>query len=158
MSTYVKNVVEMKDIVKANFVYIEDNRYVFDIDMIIPLPQDADNDLRNERWGCSNSTGFDVEIQSNDRIAFYTSWTPPIPIFKKLCEMFPLSDISCRWSNEIVGYDTGFIEGVNGEICEGHYDDYSNEAYETFIDIWECTECLYKDENGNWQRTEICGD
>lgn len=46
---------------------------------------------------------------------------------------------------------TEFTEA--GEIVEGDYcDTCSNEAYETYMECWGESECLYKDDEGLWQR------
>ena len=77
----------------------------------------------------------------------------PEPIMLKLSEMFPDIQIQHWWADEDMGCNTGYREYLNGAVTYGDYNDNcSNDAYETYVECWGETDCLYKDEDGNWQR------
>lgn len=163
MADLVRNVIEMKNIAHMDLFRLSFGRNQFDFSKVIKEPnyreiKQIPSEWKINNWG-SIQNAYDTDIESNDRISFLSPWEPPMPVFRKLFEMFPDADISCRYASENIGAGTGFIERVNLEICECYYDDYSQEGYETYIDIWNDTDCLYKDDNGKWQRKscDSCG-
>jgi hypothetical protein len=59
---------------------------VFDFERIVPIGDVPDwREQRIEQWG-TKWIGYDASI-GEDRIDFFTVWTPPIPILKKLAEL-----------------------------------------------------------------------
>ena len=75
----------------------------FDFNKVIPTENDSSLEAR-EKWGCS-SIAFDTECDpiSRDEIEWYfwTKWCPPVPIYQKLCELFP--DVFIVWRYEEPG-------------------------------------------------------
>jgi hypothetical protein len=61
----------------------EDGENIFDFERIVPIG-DAPG-MRVDRWG-SNRHGYWLDIGSSC-MDFYTAWSPPIPIIKKLAEL-----------------------------------------------------------------------
>ena len=71
----------------------------------------------------------------------------------KLSEMYPEATIEHWWADEDMGSNDGYRVYRGGEIVEGDYcDTCSNEAYETYMECCGESECLYKDDEGLWQR------
>jgi hypothetical protein len=61
---------------------------IFDFERIVPIGDVPDwYEQRLEKWG-TKWVGYDVSI-GEDSIHFYTAWTPPIPIIRKLAELRP---------------------------------------------------------------------
>jgi hypothetical protein len=59
---------------------------VFDFEKIVPVGDGTDwLDQRIEKWG-TKWIGYDVII-GDSTIDFYTAWSPPIPVIRKLAEL-----------------------------------------------------------------------
>jgi hypothetical protein len=69
--------------------YIRENERgekIFDFEQIVPVGDVPDwYDQRLEKWG-TKWIGYDLNV-SDTTIDFYTAWTPPIPIIRKLAEV-----------------------------------------------------------------------
>lgn len=105
-----------------------------------------------KNWG-TKWNACDTEIIDEDTIKFDTAWSSPEPVIAKLAEMYPDAVIEHWWADEDMGSNTGYKHFYHGQETDGcYYDTCSNEAYDTYITCWGETECLYKDEDGNWQR------
>ena len=59
---------------------------LFDFDLIVPIGNVIDfTEQRLEKWG-TKWVGYDLCI-GESTIEFFTAWSPPIPIIKKLAEL-----------------------------------------------------------------------
>jgi hypothetical protein len=59
---------------------------IFDFERIIPIGDTPDwHEKRLEQWG-TKWVGYEAQI-GESRIDFYTAWSPPLPIIKKLAEL-----------------------------------------------------------------------
>ena len=108
-------------------------------------------------WSCENWgtkwNSYDNEQVDADTILFSTAWSNPEPIMLKLSEMYPEAIIEHWWADEDMGSNDGHRVYRGGKIVEGDYCDIcSNEAYETYMECWGESECLYKDDEGLWQK------
>lgn len=108
-------------------------------------------------WSCENWgtkwNSYDNEQVDADTILFSTAWSNPEPIMLKLSEMYPEATIEHWWADEDMGSNDGRRVYRGGKIVEGDYcDTCSNEAYETYMECWGESECLYKDDEGLWQK------
>lgn len=108
-------------------------------------------------WSCENWgtkwNSYDNEQVDADTILFSTAWSNPKPIMLKLSEMYPEATIEHWWADEDMGSNDGRRVYRGGKIVEGDYcDTCSNEAYETYMECWGESECLYKDDEGLWQK------
>jgi hypothetical protein len=64
----------------------EQGKHLFDFEKIVPVGDVPDwHDQRLEKWG-TKWVGYGLEI-TDASIAFYTAWTPPIPVLVKLAEL-----------------------------------------------------------------------
>ena len=107
---------------------------------------------RYENWGTKWNAGSN-EQKDDDTIIFETAWSNPEPVMLKLSEMYPEAAIEHWWADEDMGSNDGYRIYQGGEVIEGGYcESFSNEAYEIYIKCWGESNCLYQDENGNWQR------
>ena len=105
-----------------------------------------------ENWGTKWNAGSN-EQENDDTIIFETAWSNPEPVMLKLSEMYPEAAIEHWWADEDMGSNDGYRIYQGGEVIEGDYcESFSNEAYEIYIKCWGESNCLYQDENGNWQR------
>lgn len=103
-------------------------------------------------WG-TKWNAYSNEQRDEDTIEFETAWSNPEPIMLKLSEMYPEATIEHWWADEDMGSNDGYRVYRGGKIVEGDYCDMcSNEAYETYVECWGESECLYKDDEGLWQR------
>lgn len=111
-----------------------------------------------KNWG-TKWNSYDNEIEDEDTIRFSTAWSAPEPIIDKLAEMYPEKVIEHWWADEDSGCNTGYKEYVDGIIAGGYYDDESNEAYENYAYCWGRSDCLERDEDGNWRHKDCdeCG-
>lgn len=105
-----------------------------------------------ENWG-TKWNAYENEQIDEDTIKFETAWSSPEPVIAKLAKMYPDAVIEHWWAYEDMGSNTGYKRFYHGQETEScYYDTCSNEAYDTYITCWGETECLHKDEDGNWQR------
>jgi len=59
---------------------------IFDFELIEPIGDVPDwYDQRIDKWG-TKWVGYDLDIGDSD-IDFYSAWSPPLPIIKKLAEL-----------------------------------------------------------------------
>jgi hypothetical protein len=74
-------------VILANYIKKdEQGETVFDFEKIVPIGDVPDwFDKRIERWG-TKWIGYDVRIGESS-IEFYTAWSPPVPVIKKLAEL-----------------------------------------------------------------------
>jgi hypothetical protein len=80
----------------------------FDFNKVIPTKGGSEE--ARKKWGCS-SVAFDVDYhnqcEDNHEYYFWTKFVPPVLIYKKLKEMFPLVFIYWRYEesgNCLYGY------------------------------------------------------
>lgn len=100
-------------------------------------------------WG-TKWNACEVFVDDNC-ISFQTAWSVPDPIleaFAYICDEHNVT-FEGKYADEDTGCNTGYISSDNG-ITE--YENCSNEAYEAYVELWGESECLGKDENGNWMR------
>lgn len=107
-------------------------------------------------WCCDNWgtkwNAYSNEQEDEDTISFETARSNPEPVMLKLSEMYPEATIEHWWADEDMGSNDGHRIYQGGQIIDGDYcDSCSNEAYEVYIKCWGESECLYQDEDGNWQ-------
>jgi hypothetical protein len=74
-------------VILDKYIRKDDNGgYLFDFEKIIPIGETDDwYEQRIEKWG-TKWIGYDVST-GGSAIDFYTAWSPPIPILKKLAEL-----------------------------------------------------------------------
>jgi len=74
-------------IILQNYVRRDEKRQkIFDFERIMPIEEVPDMEVeRQDKWGTKwNSYGLSIGASI---LEFYTAWTPPIPIIKKLAEL-----------------------------------------------------------------------
>ena len=65
----------------------ENDESIFDFERIVPIGNVPDwYKKRLKKWG-TTSIGYDLNI-SEDRFEFFTALVPPVPIIKKLAELY----------------------------------------------------------------------
>jgi len=76
----------MPIILKNYIVEDKDGEKIFDFERIEPIGDVSDwYEQRCEKWG-TKWVGYDLNI-GDSIIDFFTAWSPPIPIIKKLAEL-----------------------------------------------------------------------
>jgi hypothetical protein len=111
-------------------------------------------------WGTKWNAYYSNLDSANNTMEFDTAWSCPLPVLDalaKLCYEYGVS-FEGKWADE----DRGFNAGVFESDCDS--DEYwfsyeraeheSNDAYEIYIEVKGETNCLGKDEDGNW----VCYD
>lgn len=116
-------------------------------------------------WSCANWgtkwNAYDTFINNEEsEIYFNTAWSCPLPILDKLAEICYEHEVefSGKWADE----DRGCNVGVFESDCSGdeywfsyeYIENCSNEAYDIYVELHGESECMGKDEDGNW----ICYD
>ena len=99
----------------------ESKENLFDFEKIIPITARCRNDNWHDecivKWGtkwCPNNI-----VCHSDYLSFATAWTPPIPIVKKLADLYPSAQFIleyCEPEMEIRGVYSARME--NGQIIE----------------------------------------
>lgn len=105
---------------------------------------------RREKWG-TKWNAYDNSIVDDNTIQFDTAWCFPEPVIKKLSGIYPELEVRIQWSDEDTGCNTGDITYLNGTIISGgEFQNNSNEAYEMYVLLHGESNCIAKDENGQW--------
>ena len=100
-------------------------------------------------WGTkwnAYSSWFDEE---NNIIFFDTAWSCPTPVLDALAKLCYEHNVSFagEWADEDRGHNVGVFESD----CSGeHIEDCSSEAYEIYVELKGESNCMGKDEDGNW--------
>ena len=106
-------------------------------------------DWNTANWGTKwNSCGAELE---NNWFKFDTAWNAPIPVFKKLSELFPAVTFEFIYADEDCGYNTGRGTAKNGEIELYNPEECSSDAWNLYFATHEwAKEEMHQDEDGNW--------
>lgn len=112
-------------------------------------------------WCCTNWgtkwNAYDIYFDEDDNaITFNTAWSCPLPVLDKLAEMCYEYGVSFtgKWADEDCGCNVGIFESD----CDGdeywfsyeYMENCSNEAYDIYVELNGESNCIGKDENGNW--------
>lgn len=104
------------------------------------------------KWNAYDSN-FDKD---GNVIEFDTAWSCPIPVLDALAELCDEHDVYFigKWADEDSGHNVGTFES---DCCEDgclfnyeHVENGSSEAYEIYIELKGESNCIGKDEDGNW--------
>lgn len=113
-------------------------------------------------WCCANWGtkwgAYDTYIDKNTNIMeFNTAWSCPLPILDKLAEICYEHEVefSGKWADEDRGHNVGTFESgdcMDDEYCfyYEYIENCSNEAYDIYVELHGESQCMGKDENGNW--------
>lgn len=67
--------------------------------------------------------------------------------------MCPDSVVEILWADEDMGYNSGCRFCKDGIFFKGgEYKNCSNESYEAYTSLFKESNCLYKDDKGNWKK------
>lgn len=103
-------------------------------------------------WGTKwNSYDCTVDLEDGT-ISFSTAWSCPHPIVSKLAENHPNVYFEWEYADEDMGANTGFYSFSDNGLSSMFNDDGSNEAYQTYVNCWGVSDCLYRNGDGKWQR------
>lgn len=106
---------------------------------------------RIKNWG-TKWNSYDVSFCLKDKmIAFNTAWSCPVPVIRKLVDIFPEIPFVLDYADEDFGSNAGRIEYDRKEFRHIEYEDGSPEACNTYVNIWGESPCLYQDESGLWR-------
>ena len=91
-----------------------------------------------ENWGSKwNSINFN-KINDNSFI-YETAWSPSLQIPIELSKTYPKIRFVHLYSDEAIGYNTGYMLVQNGKIdYKGSFKDLSVDAYKLAFDLWDC--------------------
>ena len=112
-------------------------------------------------WSCNNWgtkwNAYDTYIDKNANvIEFNTAWSCPLVVLgmlAKICYEHQV-EFSGKWADEDRGHNVGIFESDCSK--DEYWFDYdyvencSNEAYEIYVELHGQSECMGKDDKGNW--------
>ena len=157
---YIRSENEVESVVEEQYNAIDFNR-------IIPIPDYiyVGNLGEKERKKYGKNNWYDWCIENwgtkwntigtyacENEVFFDTAWDSPVPIFKRLTEIFPNVDMELTYADEDIGSNIGRVTYIDGNFSINRYNAHQdgNDAWEIYIDLWG-DEDLEKDESGNWQ-------
>ena len=106
--------------------------------------------IRN--WG-TKWNACETEVIDDDTIIFETAWSSPMPILRKLVELYPQFRIELWWADEDVAQNTGhYLYQSSKERLECFSGD--RDAYALYTKCWGECDWVYIDEEGNLQYRE----
>jgi hypothetical protein len=99
---------------------------------IIPAPKEAIKDYGKvgyrwcidnwgTKWGC-----YETDLQEQDRELFYafqSAWSPPLPVIKKMGEMFPKLNFDLRYFEAGMGFN-GMYRIEKGKVVSDESGNY----------------------------------
>lgn len=91
-------------------------------------------------WGTKwNACGYDNEADysQNDSIYFQTAWSAPIPVIKKLSELYPSIEMNIRYADEDLGQNCGELILKGGEVINKLIPKTNKEALEFAAEVWD---------------------
>jgi hypothetical protein len=126
------------------------------INNILDYGYDTWYDWSCAKWG-TKWNAYDTHFgEDNSIMEFDTAWSCPIPVLDKLAEICYKYNVSFsgKWADEDRGNNVGVFESD----CDGdeywfsyeYVENCSNEAYDIYVELQGESECMGKDENGNW--------
>lgn len=126
------------------------------INNILQYGYDTWFDWSCAKWGTKWNAYDDYLDEDINVIEFNTAWSCPLPILDKLAETCYEYGVSFtgKWADEDMGSNVGIFESD----CDGdeywfsyeYIENCSSEAYDIYVELQGESECLGKDENGNW--------
>jgi hypothetical protein len=152
---------------------IKGDKECIDFEKIIPMPEDIYRgdlgpderakygknnwyDWRCFNWGTKWNAYYSSIDKENNAIEFDTAWSCPLALLDELAKICYEHNVSFdgKWADEDCGHSVGVFESD----CDS--DEYwfsyeyvtseSSEAYEIYQELKGETDCLGKDEDGNW--------
>lgn len=104
-----------------------------------------------KNWG-TKWNALSTEIISDDEITFETAWSAPEQIVAALAKMYPETPVEHWWADEDIGHNTGYKKYSGENELESYYpDSRTSDAFEYYVECWDDTDDLQKDEEGNWE-------
>ena len=137
MPNFVRNILYFDgENVQAVFDFVSSKDSVFDFNKIIPEPENIADwyGWRVENWG-TKWNAVDAEI-IDDGVMFDTAWSAPLPVIKKLSELFPKIKLNVTCSDEDAGENCGQITYKNGVESDWYYPDRAKEIAEIYEECW----------------------
>ncbi len=125
----------LKALVKA--LASEDGKDPLSFEKIIPL---EDEGKKKELWGVSSGPDeLDWVLFHNETILEYTFDTPgktPLPIFRKLAELYPAYRMTVEYADEVLGENCGKYESKEGstELEDAEMDE---EPFDFACFVWD---------------------
>ena len=126
------------------------------INNILQYGYDTWYDWSCANWGTKWNAYDDYLDEPTSQIFFNTAWSCPISVLDKLAEICYEHNVSFsgKWADEDRGCNVGIFES---DCCGDEYwfsyevmENCSNEAYDIYVELQGESDCMGKDENGNW--------
>lgn len=102
-----------------------------------------------ENWG-TKWNAYEVKFDGTCKLTFQTAWAMPEPILKALTAKYPDADFTWTWADEDTGSNCGVAIHTKGTCVIFTPENQSNIAYKLYIKCWGESQCLGKDEKGNY--------
>lgn len=126
------------------------------INNMITYGYDTWYDWSCAKWGTKWNAYDSYANETENEIYFSTAWSCPLPILDKLAEICYEHQVEFagKWADEDCGCNVGVFESdCSGDEYWFSYErieNCSNEAYNIYAELNGESECMGKDENGNW--------
>lgn len=139
MANYVRNILRIDgENVQAVRDFVSGPYFVFDFNF---------NKILREPKTCADWYGWRVENwrtkwnavdaqSTEDGYIFDTAWSAPLPVIKKLSELFPKITFDLTWSDEDAGQNCGQIIYKNGVEIQWYYPNRAEEITEIYEECW----------------------
>lgn len=103
-------------------------------------------------WGTKWNSYSNKVDTANRTLTFQTAWACPTPIVAALSDAFPDVEFVWRYADEDFGYNTGVFTYKSGEMDYTEFEGGSDEGRDMYVACWGVDGCMYKDNDGHWQR------
>lgn len=136
---YVRNILNIDGDIKAVKDFVGSNYSDFDFNKIVPESENCTEwyGQRVENWG-TKWNAVDAEF-IDDGFIFDTTWAAPLPVIKKISELFPNFKFNLTWSDEDAGQNCGQITYKNGVESDWYFPDRAEDVAEMYQECWGMT-------------------
>lgn len=101
-------------------------------------------------WGTKwNAYGCNFDYD-NKVITFQTAWSAPDPVIYAMHSFLQNVEFEWFYADEDRGYNTGRYYTEDGNLCFDDIENNSNEAASAYVECWGKSDCVGKDDNGNY--------
>lgn len=94
---------------------------------------------------------FDGITEDGARYFLTTAWSAPLPVLKRLSELFPDLVIDFEYADEDMGYNTGQGNFTNGEMYADFPDGGSDEAMALYFKTNGGADLFVRTKDGEWR-------
>lgn len=113
-------------------------------------------DWKVDNWG-TKWNAYSFQEEGSDSISFWTAWNPPLKLYDKLFELYSDGSFVIKYADEQANGDAGIITYCEGAYEHEEYKPESQEALQTYIEVWGVDDYIGTNADGSYYYNEDGG-